>query len=295
VNALTAAAATGALTGIGTWLTITGWRPPPPPLAHALAGLDRPHSDSHHTRAGLDDRLGHAVRRYAPIERLLTSLATDLRVLHRTADEQAARLVAYTLSGILIAPIAAAGLRLVNGPTPIVLPLWAAVAGGALAAFATVRATRTQAAARRRMFAHALGSFCDVAGMCLSSGRGIDASIRTAAAAGDAWPFHELESALHRGHRRGLPPWDALAELGEECAFPDLVELAAALALAGDEGAAVRDTLASKARAIRERLTADAERDAAAVTERMGLPATLLLLGFMVFLGFPAIHVLFEH
>jgi tight adherence protein C len=294
VNALTAAAAAGALTGMGTWLTFTGWRPPPPPLAHALAGLDRPHIDARHTRAGLDDRLGNAVRQCAPIERLLASLATDLRVLHRTADEQAARLVAYTLSGLLIAPIAAAGLRFVNGPTPIVLPLWAAVAGAALAAFATVRATRTQAATRRRMFAHALGSFCDVAGMCLSSGRGIDASIHTAAAAGDSWSFHEVESALHRGHLRGLPPWDALAELGEECAFPDLVELAAALALAGDEGAAVRDTLASKARAIRERLTADAERDAAAVTERMGLPATLLLLGFMVFLGFPAIHVLFD-
>jgi tight adherence protein C len=295
VNALTAVAAAGALTGIGTWLTITGWRPPPQPLAHALAGLDRPHIDARHIRAGLDDRLGHAARQYAPIERLLTSLTTDLRVLHRSPDEQAAQLVAYTLSGLLIAPIAAAGLRFVNGPTPIMLPLWAAVAGGTIAALATVRATRTHAATRRRMFAHALGSFCDVAGMCLSSGRGIDASIRTAAAAGDSWPFHELESALHRGHLRGLPPWDALAELGDECAFPDLVELAAALALAGDEGAAVRDTLASKAKAIRERLTADAERDAAAVTERMGLPATLLLLGFMVFLGFPAIHVLFDH
>ena len=73
-----------------------------------------------------------------------------------------------------------------------------------------------------------------------------------------------------------------------------LTELAAALSLAGDEGAAVRDTVSSKAKSIRERLTANAERDAASITERMGIPATLLLLGFMIFLGFPAIYVLFQ-
>ena len=74
----------------------------------------------------------------------------------------------------------------------------------------------------------------------------------------------------------------------------DLTELAAALSLAGDEGAAVRDTVSSKAKSIRERLTANAERDAPSITARMGIPATLLLPGFMIFLGFPAIYVLFQ-
>ena len=74
----------------------------------------------------------------------------------------------------------------------------------------------------------------------------------------------------------------------------DLTELAAAISLAGDEGAAIRDTIASKAKAIRERLTADVERTAASTTEKMGIPATFLLLGFIVFLGFPGIAVLFH-
>ena len=51
---------------------------------------------------------------------------------------------------------------------------------------------------------------------------------------------------------------------------------------------------AQQGESIRERLTANAERDAASITERMGIPATLLLLGFMIFLGFPAIYVLFQ-
>ena len=56
----------------------------------------------------------------------------------------------------------------------------------------------------------------------------------------------------------------------------------------------MRATVASKAKAIRERLTSEAERTAVAITERMGIPATFLLLGFILFLGFPAMAVLFK-
>ena len=70
-------------------------------------------------------------------------------------------------------------------------------------------------------------------------------------------------TALRTGYVRGDTPWDALARLGNDADLPDLAELAAALSLAGDQGAAVRDTVSSKAKAIRERLTADAERSAA--------------------------------
>ena len=69
----------------------------------------------------------------------------------------------------------------------------------------------------------------------------------------------------------------------------DLTELAGALALAGDHGAAVLDTVSTKARSLRERLVAEAERRAVAVTERMGIPATLVLIGFTAFLLFPAL------
>ncbi|MGE0139368.1 MAG: type II secretion system F family protein [Ilumatobacteraceae bacterium] len=131
-------------------------------------------------------------------------------------------------------------------------------------------------------------------GMTLASGRGIDASIQTAAAAGDGWPFAELNAALRAGYVRGWTPWQSLQQLADDCDLTDLAELAAALSLAGGEGAAVRDTVASKARSIRERLTSAAERDAASVTERMAIPATFLLFGFVIFIGFPALYVLFD-
>ncbi len=118
--------------------------------------------------------------------------------------------------------------------------------------------------------------------------------METAAHAGRGWPFAEMQTALRTGYVRGETPWDALARLGAEADLPDLCELAAAISLAGDQGAGVRDTISSKAKAIRERLTSDAERSAASITERMGIPATFLLLGFILFLGYPAIAAMFE-
>lgn len=294
MNALTLAVLAGASTGAGVWLVWSGWSPARPPLADTLARLGQPVVEIAPERNSMDVRVGTWARRLAIVERAVGSLRTDLRVLRRSPDEQAALIVVYTLCGLLWAPVVAAGGWLVGVRIPVGVPLWLALAGGAIGAITSIRPVRAQATERRRSFSHALGSFCDVCGMCLAAGRGIDASIQTAAAAGEGWPFAELQAALRVGYVRGETPWQALSRLAEECDLPDLAELAAALSLAGDEGAAVRDTVSSKAKSIRERLTGNAERDAAAVTERMGIPATLLLLGFVVFLGFPAIYVLFQ-
>ena len=52
----------------------------------------------------------------------------------------------------------------------------------------------------------------------------------------------------------------------------------------------MRATVAAKARTIRERMSAESEMAAAAVTERMSLPSVLLVLGFLIFLCYPALH-----
>ena len=70
---------------------------------------------------------------------------------------------------------------------------------------------------------------------------------------------------------------------------PELAELAASAELAGNEGARVRSSLAAKARAIRVRALAEIETAAQSATERMTLPIVLLMVGFVVFLGYPAI------
>jgi Flp pilus assembly protein TadB len=295
MNPVTVAAGAGALVGTGLWLAWSGWSPARPPLGALLARLGQPAPEVDPVSPDdLDARVGRWARKVGVVARAVTSMRTDLRILSRSPEQQAALLVTYGLLGLLWAPVVAGGGWLVGIRLPVAVPLWLSLAGGAVGVASAVRSVRTAAVQRRQEFSHALSSFCDVTGMCLAAGRGVESALETAAHTGTGWAFRELQAALRRGYVRGDTPWDALARLGDEADLADLVELAAALSLAGDEGAAVRDTVSSKAKAIRERLTAEAERTAASVTERMGIPATLLLLGFIVFLGFPAIAVLFE-
>jgi hypothetical protein len=62
-----------------------------------------------------------------------------------------------------------------------------------------------------------------------------------------------------------------------------------AVSLAGTEGARVRSTLAAKAASIRRHELADAETDANTITERLFIPGVLLLIGFVIFIGYPAV------
>jgi len=71
-----------------------------------------------------------------------------------------------------------------------------------------------------------------------------------------------------------------------------LVDLAAAVALTGTEGAHIRDSLAARAETLRARQAADLKAAARSATQRMILPLMLIGLGYLLFLIFPAIYVL---
>jgi Flp pilus assembly protein TadB len=291
---VTPAVIAGGLVGFGLWLAWTGWHPAPEPLTRVLARFGRAAPEIELVAAEtFDARVGRQVRRIALVDQSLDAVRTDLRVLRRSPDEQAALMVTYALVGLLWGPVVIAGAWVVGIEFPLVVPGWLALGGAAIGLVTPLRTVRRQARERRRAFSHALSAYCDVVAMCLASGRGVGQSLETAASAGDGWPFQELRGALTAGYVRGETPWQALARLGAEIGAEDLAELASAISLAGEEGAAVRDTVTSKAEAIRKRLTAETEAAAASVTERMGVPAAMLLIGFLLFIGFPAVAVIF--
>src|SRR6478735_8923392 len=236
MSPLTSVVAAGALVGGGLWLMWTGWQPARPSLKWALDRLGQPVSEPVPvSRDNLDARLGATFRRVGFIDHSVQAMRTDLRVLRRSPDEQAAIIVAYCLLGFLWAPIVTAGGWLVGFRLPIAIPLWFAIAGAGIGVVSAIRSVKTEAAQRRRAFSHALSSFCDVTGMCLASGRGVESSLETAAHTGHGWAFSELQAALRTGYVRGDTPWQALARLGDEADLPDLTELAAAVSLAGAE------------------------------------------------------------
>ena len=101
-----------------------------------------------------------------------------------------------------------------------------------------------------------------------------------------------LRAVLEESVWSGETQWAALARLGESLALPDLVEAASTVALAGTEGARVRRSLEAKARAVRARELAGAEADAQAATQRMAIPTALLMLGFLLLIGYPALQAI---
>jgi tight adherence protein C len=297
---VTAVLIAGMVVGAGLWLAWTGLRPAPEPLGAALARLDRRPA---RTRGRADEdpgidrdtRFGAFLLRHLPaLARAIDRTRTDLRVVGRTPEEQAARVGSYVLWSLVLAPWTALIAWLVGADLPPVVPGLIAMVGAAWGLVVPFVNLHRTAVARRKAFSHALSAYCNVTVMSLAAGRGVEQALETASTAGQGWAFAEIRGALTAGYVRGEPPWEALGRLGAELGVDDLTELASTISMAGEEGAAVRETVGAKARTIRERITADTEQAAAAVTERMSLPTVLMVMGFLVFLGYPALTVLFS-
>ncbi len=295
---MTGAILAGCVLGIGLYVAWAGLRPAPEALGDVLRRIDSPQRSRRLTVAeesDRDTRVGHYVlAAVPPLAAAIERAAQDLRVVGRTPEEQAARSATYAFFALLLGPWLAIVSAAAGNDVPPVVPGIIVLAGvpfGLLLPFTSLRA---EAAERRRAFAHALSSWCDVVVMNLAAGRGVEQAMETAAHAGQGWAFSQLRGALRAGYVRGDPPWDALADLGRDLGITDLDELASTVGMAGEEGAAVRDTVQAKAQTIRQRITSETEELAAAATERMSLPGVLLVLGFLIFLGYPALSATFS-
>jgi tight adherence protein C len=294
---MTVAVIAGLVAGFGIWLAWSGLRPLPEPLGTALGRIER---RPHETRvaAGVDERderIGRFLLRTVPIlDRAVQGTSVDLRIVGRSPEEQAVRVGSYAALALVLGPWVAFVAFLVGANLPPFIPGAIALGGAVCGLFLPFISLRREARERRQVFSRSLSSWCDVVVMNLAAGRGVEQAMETAASSGSSWAFAELRGALRGGYVRGEPPWVALERLGLELGISDLGELASTIAMAGEEGAAVRTTVAAKARTIRERMIAETEVTAAAVTERMSLPSILLVLGFLVFLGYPALHAMFQ-
>ena len=169
------------------------------------------------------------------------------------------------------------------------MPIAVGVLGAPIGFVMVVSGTRSRASERREAFRHALGAFLDVVAVSLASGKGIESALQTAAEIGHGWAFAEMRRALLGARLAGETPWVALGRLGDEIGVMELNELAASTSLAGDEGAKVKQSLVAKAKSVRVRGMAELETAAAAQTEQMVLPMTILMMGFLVFIGYPAV------
>ena len=288
---MNAAIALGVATGVALLLLLSGLVPARPPLAFALAQLHRPRE----RRTGTEQEtllirfVGRPLSKTSVATQFVGRCSSDLRVTGRTAEELLAKQGLCAFAGLVWAPATIGLMQLGGVSVSLLLPLWCSAVLAVSGAFVPLLSLKVNAADRRRGFRHALSCFLDLVAVRLAGGAGVESALSASAQGGRDWAFTEIRQALAEARIMGEPPWTGLARLGTELGINELNELAASATLAGDEGARVRGSIAAKARSIRVRGLADAESAAQSASERMSLPIVLLMLGFVVFLGYPAV------
>lgn len=281
----------GAFVGLCAW---TAWRfafPPPPPINVALSRLSRQAAiadvDGASTvKRRLGERTGTLLEGFGLS---LDDARADARIvgigLNTHLGSKATSSVLAAGFVILISAVLALG-----GVTlPVGGMVGLAIGAGIIGFFAPDLKLRSDATRRRRDFAIAFGSYLDLVAISLAGGMGTEAALVEAARIGDSWSFRLIRRAVDVAQIQGDTIWQALGRLGEELRVPALVELSSSVALAGNEGAKVRTSIATKADSLRTNELAEAETEAQAATERMAIPTVMLLLGFVLLVGYPAV------
>ncbi len=289
----------GAVFGTGLVAAVYGMRPPRPALATTLTALNCP--DVLNRESETDQSAGvlaRAGRRAAPLLRAMglpsAPVRADLLLAERSVEAHLASKGAAALVG-LVTPWAATALFTLAAGTwsGWWVPASVSLLLGVALFFAPDHDVRQVARRRRDELRHTLATVLDLTVIALAGGAGLQQALNDASLACRGWAASQIRTALSTAAMNSSSPWHHLGKLGERAQVPDICELAASLSLAGTEGAKVRASLHSKARAMRRRHLAEAEGTARAATERMALPIMLQFLGFLVFIGTPALaHVL---
>jgi Flp pilus assembly protein TadB len=148
---------------------------------------------------------------------------------------------------------------------------------------------RAAANEHRAALRSALSALLDLTVISLAGGAGLEQSLDDAANVGQGAAARRLRDTLAEARLTRTTPWHAFSRLGADTGVPELEQLAAAVGLAGSEGAKVRTSLTARAAAMRARQVTDAEADAASATERMSLPTVGLFAGYLLLIGYPAV------
>ncbi|MEU7724816.1 type II secretion system F family protein [Streptomyces sp. NPDC040724] len=242
-------------------------------------------------RAGVGVRIADFYRQQGWEQR---SLRADLNVLERSWENFLATKILLGAAGLFFGPFLFAivwTLSLASGP---VIPVWMALVCGAVFFFLPDLEVRRDAADKRRDLRRVIGAYLDLVAMNLAGGRGLPEALMAAAEISDGWALRRIRNTLADARITGTSQWQALGTLGEELGVEELKDLASALGLVAEDGAKVRDSLASRAETMRHREMAEIEGSAGEKSQSMLVAQLLLCAGFLVFLIYPAAMRVFQ-
>lgn len=299
---------TGALCGLGAYAFLRVIASPRPGVATVVARIDAGTKSMHtHTLSEYDSSFSGMSGRGRGV---MTALAdrmevlaarrgwqlhrqkADLAILNRTVGAMLATKVVTALLLFLMAPVVWGVLRFSGLPLPSAVPLVLALLLAVVGFFLPDANLRSEADRRRKEFRRTVGIFLDLVSMNLAGGRGLPEALLAASSVSDHWSLVRIRQTLANARLFGTTPWEALGDLGKEIGLEELESLSGALILAADDGAKIRQSLSARAATMRRKALAQAEGDEGEKSQSMLVAQMMLVLAFLVYLGYPAVVAL---
>jgi hypothetical protein len=284
------AATAGVLAVLGVAAIARELYPAPPRLDLALARLQPTRQPSPELAPPQDLRArvgGWLAEHLARSAGMLAVPRTDLALLDRSVEHFMLDKLALFLAGLLIPPLTAGLLLLAGAALAWTVPVLAGLLLAAGLSFLPDANARSAARQRRADFRYAFVAYLQLVILELEAGAALNTALDGPVAIARTWPFRRIAAALDRARRGQYPPWQALADLGTHIGVGDLVDLAHTAQIAGTEGAKIHDVLAAKITAMRHQASAATRTEANRRTTAMWVPTSLLMLGFVVLVGYP--------
>lgn len=281
----------GGMIAAGLILLVRELWPPPPRLEAALARVqeapfpstqvrDDPATLTQLVGRWLGERVGRPVG-------LLAVPRTDLAVLGRPVERFMLDKLVLLVTGLAVPSLLAVLVGVAGGSLPWTFPVLAGLVLAAVLSLVPDWNVRAQARQRRREFRYAFTSYLQLVVLERQAGAALNAALENPAKVTDGWPFQRIHQALSRARHAQQQPWRALADLGADIDVRELTDLAHTAEIAGSEGAKMHDVLVAKISSMRHEASAAARAEANARTTAMWVPTSLLMLGFVILIGFP--------
>lgn len=285
------AAFAACLGATGLIVLVRELRPAPPRLETALARLQAvplPPSAVSAGTATPGERVGRwLAERVARPTGMVAVPRADLALLGRSVERFMLDKLALFITGLAAPAVLGALVALTGGSLPWSLPMLAGLILAAVLSLIPDWSVRSQARQRRRDFRYAFTSYLQLVVLERQAGAALNSALENPAKITDGWPFQRIRQALTRARYAQQQPWRALADLGTDIDVRDLIDLAHTAEIAGAEGAKMHDVLIAKITSMRHEASAAARSEANSRTTAMWVPTSLLMLGFVILIGFP--------
>lgn len=275
--------------GVGLVMLASRFLQRAPDLAAALARLD---TSAAPTRVGAvagasgRDRFDDWAVRTLSSLRFVTIPQRDLAMIDRTPRWFATRKISSGLIGAVYVLVLSMIMTAVTGAAGF-LPVGGLLVGAASGFVLPDASVRRQAARRRIEMRRALSSYVDLIALARLAGSGGATMLETPAQIAHGWAFRRIDHALRVARLRGQRPWEALETIAFECDIPELADLAVTARQAGIGGDPVAGQLLATAKQLRAATQQAAEKEARNAATAVWIPASAMVLVFMIFLMYP--------